>query len=107
MAVICFQCEMKKWDRVEQLFHNYMFHHEESQRYAGDFFRSLASVICRMKDEHVYMQLEAPNGEKYTAKKRRVSPQQLCLTTMAVKSLKLALKLSQAEPTQLMPSWRW
>ena len=51
--------------------------------------------------------MEAADGEIYTVKKRRVLPQQLCLTTMVVKSLKLALKLSPAEPSQLVITWRW
>lgn len=101
------QCEMKRWDRVEQLFHNYMFQHEERQYGDADFFHSLASIICSIKDEHVYVKMEAADGEIYTVKKRRVLPQQLCLTTMVVKSLKLALKLSPAEPSQLVITWRW
>lgn len=102
------QCEMEEWDRVEQLFENFTTRHEERQCDAVDFFHSLVAVICQLKDEHVYVKMEAANGAIYTFRKRKVSPQQLCLTTMAVKSLKLALKLSAtAEPSRQMISWRW
>lgn len=93
------QCELKHWEKVEQLFHSYVSSHSGDVRGKGDadFFLSLASIIITNKDAKIHEVVTTERGDDTFQRDKVSAQQQTCLTGLAATSLKIAIDLSTPE----------